>query len=308
MRVGITGALGFIGQETVKALLERGHRVVAVDFPDRIKKYEQSRLPIMSQVYSTISRCVDLRSPWDFLKEVHDVDVVVHAGAVVDTTDMWSESLQALNIDYTRKLSEACSKNRIGMVFISSAAVYGMNGVPNNPYGLSKALGEKIVGDVLPNSISLRLFNVFGKNEHHKGTMASVAWQIHQALLRNYRFEVFNPEAKRDFVPVNVVARCICESAELLYKERDVGRPANLARVHDVGTGQPISFRELVTLLHTVRGVREEDSLISWGDMPEKYQGRYQFFTRAGNVAEITNLGEGTDLKFEIERMWKDAE
>lgn len=294
MRIAVTGGMGFIGHELVSELLAQRHEVVLVDFwKDLVRRYEKAKLPIIQEIYGILPRCFDVVEPWDFVNDFskYDLDLVVHAGAVVDTTDLGSDDLMDRNVQYTKEIAHRCSQNGTHLIFISSAAVYGVHGRPNNPYGLTKALGERIVSQIAGEQqvVSLRLFNVFGKNEHHKGTMASVPWKIAQAFQRGGHFEMFNIDAKRDFVPSSTVVRVISELAPNMY-----GDQRKSYSVYDVGTGIPMSFKQLgdeIASAYNFKG----DPFVPNGKIrivnpPAHLEGRYQFYTCAGKNG-VENLG-----------------
>ncbi len=291
MKIAVTGALGFIGHELIDRLIRDGHEVIAVDYcRDLIRLYEKTRLPIMQELYRILPGCYALVEPDDFIAGLGSKfgpHVVVHAGAVVDTKDLGSAHLYNTNVWYTEQLTEACDRIGAHLIFISSAAVYGNDGYPNNPYGLSKALGEKIVGRTRGRVATLRLFNVFGRFEHHKGEMASVPWKIAQAFEKGGRFPLHSPTAQRDFVPSSAVVEAISYVANEMMSPGDKWH-----RTFDVGTGTPTTFDTLVDLIADAKEWGTKATPIDSIDMPPELVGRYQFHTRAGeNGAAIVPAG-----------------
>ena len=117
----ITGADGYIGRATVKALSAegRGRTVVAADLRE---VPEGRRLPGI-----TYAAC-DIRSPdlADLLKE-HGVKVAVHLAAVVNPgKDMDREFLHSVEVGGTQNLLDACLDAGVEQVIItSSGAAYG---------------------------------------------------------------------------------------------------------------------------------------------------------------------------------------
>lgn len=281
MRIAVTGGLGFIGQKIVEELIAGNHEVTIVDFwSNLITEYEEKRYPILSSVYRTVTQAARLIEPWEFLETLagSGAEVIVHAGARVDTRDLGQDGLWRQNVGYTRDLCKEVGRVGSHMVFISSAAVYGSQAYPNNPYGLSKVLGEKAVSEMKTRSVSLRLFNVFGENEHHKGEMASVPFKIAQAYKSGDTFRMFAPHAKRDFVPVSTVAKTVvAEATDLLGPAEGWSRRH---RILDVGTGVATTFEDLDAMVMRAMGERVSRTKIV--DMPPEYVGRYQGFTCAG--------------------------
>lgn len=280
MRIAVTGGLGFIGSMVVADLVKDGHEVIIVDFwEDLILDYEANRYPILELAYMNIKGSSRLVDPYEFLRRFKELGphVVVHAGAVVDTTDLGTDGkLWHLNVHYTQQLAQAASEAGAHLVYISSAATYGTKGFPNNPYGLSKLLGEKALVGMKTRVSILRLFNVFGQYEHHKGDMASVPFKLAQAYRTGDTFKMFAPDAARDFVPVANVVHAVREEVTRMHGPGAVGSH----RVHDVGTGIATSFSDLDNFV--MQATKNTATCCRLIDMPEKLRGRYQGFTRAG--------------------------
>lgn len=312
MLIAVTGALGFIGQEVIETLLrDVTSRVIAVDFlEDVISGYEEKRFPIIERVYSTLSRCEDFIRPFEFIEWLKRsrVDCVIHLGATVDTMDYGKGTLFANNVDYVRDLVGACNDNREssevpGIVFASSAAVYGVRGFPVNPYGMTKSLGEKIVASSRGRHISLRFFNVFGALEHHKASMASVPFKLAQAYRDGQTFNMHSLDSKRDFVPVSTVADRVCDFVDGLARSRMTWTADGLSSgIFDLGTGRATSFDEIDrTIMHSVGATT---SCVREVAFPPSLMGRYQHYTRAGDRG-IVNVGAGTVGTVEsIERVY----
>lgn len=283
MRVAITGGLGFIGSKIVEDMLKHGHDVIVVDFwEDLITSYEKNKFPIIESIYRSLPRCTDLVTPYDFLQQVRELgpQIIVHAGAVVDTKDLGDGALWNLNVDYTRTLAEKASIAGSHLIFASSAATYGSKGYPNNPYGLSKVLGERAVYRMKTRVSVLRFFNVFGDNEHHKGAMASVPFKLAEAYRTGETFKMFAPEAQRDFVPVNTVVEAVRGEADRMH-----GPWGGTSRTYDVGTGVATSFLDLDNFV--MQATKNTTSCVRLIDMPEELKGRYQGFTQAGHPGSV---------------------
>lgn len=301
MKIAVTGGMGFIGHELVDLLITAGHEVTVVDdFRHLIGMYETTKLPIMKELYRILPNCHNVIEPSDFIEDSifssGDYDVVVHAGAVVDTKDLGSDKLFSTNITYTEKLTKLCSRYGAHLIFISSASVYGNDGFPNNPYGLTKAMGEKIVRRSKGDVAILRLFNVFGKFEHHKGEMASVLWRMSNALKTGSGFSLHSLDAKRDFVPSYSVVRAIQSVIKEMMGEGRFGK-----QEYDVGTGWALSFRELKNIVQEKSGVKGK--YIVEAEIPPELIGRYQTNTCAGkngvkNIGGVISTEEGIEINY----------
>jgi ADP-L-glycero-D-manno-heptose 6-epimerase len=171
-------------------------------------------------------------------------------------------------------------------MYASSASVYGdgpvfseglENEKPLNVYGYSKFLFDQHVRRVLPKAtapiVGFRYFNVYGPREQHKGSMASVAFHLHQQILKGENPKLFGAydgyEAggqSRDFVYVGDVA------AVNLWAWQQ-----GISGIFNLGTGRAQPFREVAEAVIAYHGKGE----ITYVDFPEHLKGRYQSFTQA---------------------------
>lgn len=294
MKIAVTGGMGFIGHELVDRLITLGHEVVVVDFSQQlIPRYETYSMPIMEQLYRILPACSDVVDPWAFVANFtkYYPDIVVHAGAIANTKDLGggSSNLFSYNVEYTKLLAQACDIAGANLIFISSASVYGTSGYPNNPYGLTKALGEKIVAKIRTRSTSLRLFNVFGRYEHHKGEMASVPWKLATAYRKNDVFAMHSPNAARDHVSSAAVVSAVVYAANEMLEPGEKWH-----RVYDVGTGFALTYDGLDDAIMKV--MKKSESRVKIVEQPADLKGRYQFYTCAGSngVVNIGNVGGTT--------------
>ena len=122
----------------------------------------------------------------------------------------------------------------------------------------------------------LKFFNVYGPGEAYKGDMRSVALKLYETLSAGGRATLFrshNPGYAdggqlRDFV---YVADCAAVILWILDQSRFSG-------LYNLGTGQARRFLDLATAVFKGMGISPE---ITYVDMPEAIQGRYQYFTEA---------------------------
>jgi ADP-L-glycero-D-manno-heptose 6-epimerase len=132
--------------------------------------------------------------------------------------------------------------------------------------------GEKLP----PQWAGLKFFNVFGPNEYHKGTMASVlarrfddvrSGRVVQ-LFKSNRDGIADGDQRRDFIYVDDVVRVVMW---LLANPKVSG-------LFNVGTGKARSFRDLMLASYAALGRRPN---IEYIDMPESIRDSYQYFTEA---------------------------
>lgn len=174
MTILVTGSAGMIGGYVVRGLIEKGHKVIGVDRRKNDNANENNNK--FSQIV------LDLGSKNDVMQLFDDnkIDRVVHLAALahlVGVKDTSWEAFKKINVDCAENLFEACAKNNVPILFISTVDAIGMvKGLitpdtklnPISNYGKSKALAESRLKEICS------------------------VWNI-------YRFSpVYTPEIKRD--------------------------------------------------------------------------------------------------------------
>ena len=283
----ITGAAGFIGSCMAQKMNEAGHRDLIL--VDDFTKEQKKRNWIGKQYADKIDR--NDFFVWAEANARH-IDFVIHLGARTDTTEMDWAVFEELNVSYTQRMWEFCTRHRVPLLYASSAATYGAGergyrdderGIPAlqplNPYGKSKNEIDKWVlkqTDTPPQWAGFKFFNVFGPNEYHKGRMASVIFhsfnQIKATgrvkLFRSHRPDFADGEQKRDFVYVKDVVSVLHSFTERPYPNG----------IYNLGTGCARTFLDLATATFHALG---KSPAIDYIDIPADIRDKYQYFTEA---------------------------
>jgi len=184
----VTGGAGFIGSNVVASLDEAGGDVAVNDLLGSDGKWRNLQK----------RRLTDVVPPADLFRwlDGRKLDVVIHMGAISDTTARDGDVVLENNFRLSLRLLDWCTDTRTPLVYASSAATYGDGGQgfdddnspaalarlrPMNLYGWSKHLFDRAVIDrarkgakLPPQWAGLKFFNVFGPNEYHKGEMMSL--------------------------------------------------------------------------------------------------------------------------------------
>jgi len=252
VKVLVTGGAGFIGSWVVRAYLEAGHEVVAVD---DLSTGRRERVPPGVRLYE-----VDIRTPalGEVMERERPQVVNHHAAQSSVAVSMASPGRDAeVNILGTLNLLGACLRTGVRQVVYASTggALYGECPRPAteedpvrpiSPYGVSKYAGElylRAFGETygLPYTI-LRYANVYGPGQDPHGEAGVVAiftWR----MLRGEPVVIYGDGTQeRDFVFVEDIGR-----ANLLALGR-AGLTVNL------GTGVPVSIRGLFERLARLTG------------------------------------------------------
>ena len=142
----VTGGSGFLGINIIRYLLERGHKVVSLDFAP-------FEYPERDQITEILG---DIRDKAKVEEAMQGVDIVIHSAA--DLPLYSKEDIFTTDIDGTRNVIDSAQKNGVErFVQISSTAVYG---VPDHhplseddqligvgPYGEAKIKAEEVCLD-----------------------------------------------------------------------------------------------------------------------------------------------------------------
>jgi len=266
MRILVTGNLGFIGSQLQKKLENSKHTVTGIDkeFLNN-KNWKQVLKNILSS---------------------SNFDAVFHVGACSDTLEQNVNYMMILNYETTKIITDFCSSKDIPLIYSSSAANYGSQGVcPSNLYGWSKYCAEDYV--VNKGGIALRYFNVYGPGEDNKGKMSSLA---HQMFLKNKNKEkiyLFPKVPKRDFVYIDDVI------SSNLYAFSNYSKLKG--KYYHVGSGQAESFEKMMNLLQIKFEHCTED----------KIPKGYQFFTCSDKKRWLTGWVPLFDLEKGIKKYKK---
>lgn len=280
----LTGAAGFIGSAVLNELNFHGKtNIICVDTDLSANKFRNLSGKKFKKLISSLG-------PTQFDFDPSEIEVVIHLGAITDTNcDDWNK-LYTQNVLSTRMWYDFCQQHKIPMVFSSSAAVYGNGDGPISEYGFSKFASEQ----ELDNAVILRLFNVYGPNEYHKGSMSSVIHQWYHQINETGKLDLFveSDLYRRDFIHVSDVAKVIHHFAF-----------NHCPGIYDVGTGVSVDYASVAEqVLDQLGGSKIEIP------MPEQLVDRYQTYTQA-NTEYLKIAGPQLDyipLKVGI-KMYTDA-
>jgi UDP-glucose 4-epimerase len=261
-RTMVTGGLGFIGSNLVRRLVELGAHVLIVDslFPD----YGGNQFNIQGIEDRVTVNISDVRDETSMDVLVQGCEIIFNLAGQVSHVDSMRDPYTDLEINCRAQLSmlEACRKHNpsVRVVFAGTRQVYGRPERlpvdethlvrPVDINGVNKAAGEYY--HLLYNNVfgvrtcSLRLTNVFGPRQlirHNR--QGFIGWFIRLAL-EGREIQVFGDGSQlRDFVYVADAA-----DAFLRAGASDICN----GEVFNVGGDEPISHRELVTMLIRAAG------------------------------------------------------
>ena len=291
----VTGSNGFIGSNLIKGLNEIGYKnIIAVDDQDD------------PELKENIAHCdvQDFLNIDEFINLIRNNEIdgtkiraIFHQGACSNTMEWDADFLYNNNLLYSKELLNFSHNTKTPLIYASSASVYGAGKIfkesveyedPINLYAYSKFKFDQLVRQELIKSetqiVGLRYFNVYGPQEQHKGTMASVAFHLHNQLKDNEEIKLFegsegydDGEQRRDFIYVRDVARANYLAATMPLK-------GHAGEVFNVGTGSAYSIQQIA------------DSISDNQVYIDKRSGEMQT-----TFADITKIGEVIGWKPEID-------
>ncbi|MFK4101603.1 UDP-glucose 4-epimerase GalE [Streptomyces sp. NPDC019531] len=267
----ITGGAGYIGAHVARAMTGAGERVLVLD---DLSAGVPARLP--SEVPLIRGSSLD----GGLLKRVlaeHAVTGVVHLAARKQVAESVAQPTRYYqeNVGGLATLLEAVAEARIErFLFSSSAAVYGNPDVeliteetpcaPVNPYGETKLAGEWLVRAAGHahgiSTVCLRYFNVAGAAapELADTGVFNIVPMVFDRLTRDEAPRIFGDDyptpdgtCVRDYIHVSDLAEAHLAAARRL-SEGD--RSGDLTV--NIGRGEGVSVREMVTVIGEVTGDR----------------------------------------------------
>lgn len=255
----VTGAAGFIGSNLCLHFLEQGLTVIGLDnFAsgrreniERLEKYESGRFRFIEG---------DIRDSALVSKAVAGCKTVVHLAAMVSVPKSFEQigETNGINIDGFLTVLEAARGDGVRrFIYASSSAVYGDTALvpipetapaaPLSPYAISKLTNEYYASILTEpgneiKAVGLRLFNVFGPWQDHRGGYAAVIPRWIEAVIKGRRPIIYGDgSATRDFCHIDDVCRVIAY----------LGNPRNLFNhpVYNIGSGTPVRLDELLRVI-----------------------------------------------------------
>jgi len=270
-RVLVTGGAGYIGSHVVKALEERGFRVVVMD---NLSTGHREAVLAGVLVEADLADTVMLDRVFEQYRPV----TVMHFAAFIEVGESIRDPLKYYHNNAANTVNLLAAMQRYGVenfIFSSTAAVYGIPESmpiletapirPINPYGQAKAFVEKVLEDAASTGrmryVSLRYFNAAGADpggrigERHYPESHLIPLTLKAAKDARKSITVFGTDYPtpdrtciRDYVHVTDLA-----NAHLLALDHLLRKGGS--RVFNCGYGHGFSVREVIDEARRVTAV-----------------------------------------------------
>ena len=287
-RALVIGSEGNIGTPLVRYLRRRGYQVFEVDIRPGYRE---------NYIVADINHPVDLLPAFD-LKP----DVVFFLSAMVSrvTCEQAGSLAIATNVAGANNVLQLCCRVNAMLVFFSTSEIYGPNCItmdetisdpqPNNRYGLSKYIGEKLVEYEVKNSglraVVIRPFMMYDEEEQfgdHRSAMIRFAgnlasgWPI-----------VVHRGGVRGWLHASDAVRAIEASASVTEFQ-----------VINIGHPQILGVDELAEMIR--RKLKVSSNLITFTDLPSRMTLRK--VPTLGRQKDILGIEPEVSLEEGVERV-----
>ncbi|WP_430438127.1 SDR family oxidoreductase [Polaribacter uvawellassae] len=256
-KVLVTGGAGFIGSNLIEALLLKRNKVICLDNFSTGKR--ENLLPFKSNPDFLLIEG-DIRNIKDCQKGVEGVDYVLHQAALGSVPRSIKDPITSNEVNVSGFLNMLVASRDAKVkrfVYAASSSTYGDSesmpkvedviGRPLSPYAVTKYVNE-LYADVFfktygLETIGLRYFNVFGKNQDPNGAYAAAIPKFVSLLIKG-ESPVINGDGNysRDFTYIDNVIQANLLS--LIVKNKEA-----FNTVYNVAFGDRNTLNDLMNYL-----------------------------------------------------------
>ena len=319
MKFLVTGAAGFIGMFTAKALLEQGHEVVGID---NLNDYydpalKQARLEQLTGYGKFHFVKLDLanREAIAALFAKQKFQRVIHLAAQAGVRYSLENPMAYADSNLTGTLTilEGCRHNQVEhLVYASSSSVYGNQqkvpfsesdrvDTPISLYAATKKANELMAHTYshlyqLPTT-GLRFFTVYGP----WGRPDMAPFKFTKAILEGKTIDVYNHgKLQRDFTYVDDIVEGIVRVQERIPGSEDypTQQPDNpFYALYNIGNNQPVELESFISAIEQACG-----KLANKNYLPMQPGDVYQTFADVTDLNKCTGFAPRTDLEEGMQR------
>jgi UDP-glucuronate 4-epimerase len=323
MRILVTGAAGFIGFHTTRALLDRGYEVVGLDnlnsyYDVGLKEARLAELKGRNGFLFEKGDIVDRDGMAAFFAE-HRPDRVIHLAAQAGVRHAFNHPHDYVdaNVSGFLNILEGCRRNGIQhLVFASTSAVYGANTQmpfsvhqnvdhPVSLYGATKKANELMAHSYahlfgIPTT-GLRFFTVYGP----WGRPDMSLFMFTDRILKGEPIDVFNfGRHSRDFTYIDDIVEGVVRVMEKAPEpdpswSGDAPDPASSSapyRLYNIGNNNPVELEHFIGCIEKAVGKSAIKNYLPLqpGDVPRTFADVAALETAVG-FRPATPIEEGVE-------------
>ncbi len=290
MRILVTGAAGFIGMHTCKALLDRGDEVIGIDNLNDYYEVQlkRSRLNLIEgyEKFRFVELDLVAREAIMSLFQEYRFDRVFNAAAQagvrysIENPHAYIDS----NLVGFANILEACRHTKVGhLVYASSSSVYGANeNLPfsvkhNVDHPVSLYAATKKAGELMAHAYShlyglptsgLRFFTVYGP--WGRPDMAPSLFT--RAILEGKPINVFNEgRLQRDFTYIDDIVEGVVRIIDKIaepdpdFNSREPSPAVSTApyRIYNIGNNEPVNLLDFIHAIEVALGKTAVKNMVS---------------------------------------------
>lgn len=250
MKILITGGAGFLGQELVASLAKvRSNQIYILDsflHGSKLSTQFPKRKNVHPAVVGNVRNYYDLFSMIDRDKP----DVVIHLAAFITRPESVDNFRTCSEINYVgmANLLDACSavqSKPSKIIFASSEAARD----PQSHHGISKRGAEDLLHLIAPlmgiDAVSMRFSEIYGLSKSQSSN--SMVNFLTDMMISGRDVALYNVNKERDMIHISDAVR----ACELVVNTEVKG----LERI-DIGTGEGVAIRDLVTAIKDATGFK----------------------------------------------------
>ncbi len=229
MRVLVTGATGFVGNEVVKELLARGHRVRAL-----VRVGSQDRLQVRDHVGEVFGDVLDREAVF---QAAHGCDAVINLVGIIREFPRRGITFERLHVEATRNAVDA-ARAAGARRFLQMSAL-GARPAPADPYHTTNYRADEYV---MASGLAWTIFRpslIYGPGDRSINLFAQIVKSSPVYPIIGDGNYPMQP------VPVGTVAQAFAQALELPQTEN---------RTYDVGGPEPLTFNEIIDTIAAVLG------------------------------------------------------
>ncbi len=300
MKILVTGAAGFIGFHTARALLDRGDQVVGLDnlndyYDVTLKEARLAQLEGRNGFNFAKNDLADRTAMEDlFAREKFDRVIHLAAQAGVRYSIENPHAYVSSNLTGFMNILEGCRHNGVEhLVYASSSSVYGANTAKpfsihqNVDHPLSLYAATKKSNELMAHTYAhlyelpvtgLRFFTVYGP----WGRPDMALFLFTRKILAGEPIDVFNNgEHARDFTYIDDIVEGLVRSVDRVAVTNedwngaspDPGTSLGPYRLYNIGNNDPVQLMDYIACIEKALGMKAEKKFLPLqpGDVPETY-------------------------------------